>query len=102
MITSTATSHPFALAIAGDSLLWTDWVSRGVFRCHKLGGAVTPLRRDTPRPMGIVAVRPQKFDCQYHGNSKLQVTHKLLIPVEEIRVVFIFKVICGCTKRKLP
>lgn len=64
IITRSLTSHPFALAVAGDSILWTDWVSRGVFRAHKLGGDVTALRRDTPRPMGIVAVQPQRAYCE--------------------------------------
>lgn len=63
-MTQDSTSHPFALALAGDWVLWTDWVSRGVFRAHRLGGGAAVLRRDVPRPMGIVAVQPQHVVCK--------------------------------------
>ncbi|XP_063833944.1 prolow-density lipoprotein receptor-related protein 1-like [Ostrinia nubilalis] len=63
LVTQDRASHPFALAVAGDWLVWTDWVARGVFRAHKLRGGTEALRRDVPRPMGVVAVGPQHAAC---------------------------------------
>ena len=62
-----APRHPFAMAIHGDALYWTDWNANGLFRCNKhTGGNVRLLRRTSNgggggggggvRPMGLVAV----------------------------------------------
>lgn len=57
--------HPFALAIYNEYIFWTDWVLHAVIRCNKYTGEeVTFLRKDLPRPMGIVAVHGEGLDCK--------------------------------------
>lgn len=56
--------HPFALAVYGDFIFWTDWILHAVIRADKLTGQnVVWLRRDVSRPMGIVAVANDTDDC---------------------------------------
>lgn len=56
--------HPFDLAILGDYLFWTDWVEHSVLRCNKFTGSeVIKLRKNIPRPMGIIAVSNDSEDC---------------------------------------
>ncbi|KAI1293709.1 Prolow-density lipoprotein receptor-related protein 1 [Halotydeus destructor] len=56
--------HPFDLAIYGDYLFWTDWVAHAVYRADKhTGGELVMLRRNVPRPMGIVAIANDTNDC---------------------------------------
>lgn len=56
--------HPFALAVYGDLIFWTDWVLHAVLRVDKLTGHnVVWLRRDVARPMGIIAVANDTDDC---------------------------------------
>lgn len=56
--------HPFAMAIHGDNLYWTDWILHAVISCNKYSGAdVKLLRKDITRPMGIVAVQDLAHDC---------------------------------------
>lgn len=56
--------HPFALAIHGDNLYWTDWILHAVISCNKYsGGDVVLLRKDINRPMGIVAVQDLAHNC---------------------------------------
>ncbi|XP_017777455.1 PREDICTED: low-density lipoprotein receptor-related protein 1 [Nicrophorus vespilloides] len=56
--------HPFALAVYGNLIYWTDWMLRAVLRADKLTGQdVTWLRRDVKRPMGIIAVANDTDDC---------------------------------------
>lgn len=57
--------HPFDLAVYGDYIFWTDWVSHSVVRANKYTGSnVTTLRKNIARPMGIVAVA-NDTDCKY-------------------------------------
>lgn len=56
--------HPFALAVYGDLIFWTDWVLKAVLRADKLTGQnVIWLRRDIARPMGIIAIANDTDDC---------------------------------------
>ncbi|XP_054720384.1 low-density lipoprotein receptor-related protein 1-like [Uloborus diversus] len=55
--------HPFDLAVYGDFIFWTDWVSHAVMRADKYtGSSVVTLRRNIARPMGIVAIA-NDTDC---------------------------------------
>lgn len=57
--------HPFDLAVYGDYIFWTDWVSHSVMRANKYTGSnVVTLRKNIARPMGIVAVA-NDTDCKY-------------------------------------
>lgn len=56
--------HPFALAVYGDFIYWTDWSLHAVIRADKFTGQyVVLLRRDVIRPMGIVTVANDTEDC---------------------------------------
>lgn len=56
--------HPFALAVYGDFIYWTDWLLHAVIRADKFTGQyVVLLRRDVARPMGIVTVANDTDDC---------------------------------------
>ncbi|XP_066143818.1 prolow-density lipoprotein receptor-related protein 1 [Euwallacea fornicatus] len=56
--------HPFAMAIYGDFIYWTDWILHSVVRADKFTGQYyVTLRRDVPRPMGIVAIANDTEDC---------------------------------------
>ncbi|KAI5636202.1 low-density lipoprotein receptor domain class A domain-containing protein [Phthorimaea operculella] len=63
IVTRSSAEHPFDVAVAGDWVFWTDWVSHGVFRADKRAGDVTILRKDIPRPMAIIAVTPDHQTC---------------------------------------
>lgn len=57
--------HPFDMAVHGDLLFWTDWVQHAVIRANKYTGAdVVWLRKDVPRPMGIVAITNNSDECK--------------------------------------
>lgn len=56
--------HPFDLTVYGDFIFWTDWVSHAVMRADKYTGSnVVTLRKNIPRPMGIVAIA-NDTDCE--------------------------------------
>lgn len=56
--------HPFDLAVYGDFIFWTDWVSHAVMRADKYtGNNVVTLRKNIARPMGIVAIA-NDTDCK--------------------------------------
>lgn len=56
--------HPFALAVYGDFIFWTDWILHAVLRADKLTGQnVVWLRKDVARPMGIIAVANDTNTC---------------------------------------
>ncbi|XP_050504790.1 prolow-density lipoprotein receptor-related protein 1 isoform X2 [Diabrotica virgifera virgifera] len=56
--------HPFALAVYGDFIYWTDWMLHAVIRADKFTGQyIVLLRRDVARPMGIVTVANDTEDC---------------------------------------
>ncbi|XP_047119261.1 low-density lipoprotein receptor-related protein 1 [Schistocerca piceifrons] len=56
--------HTFDIAVYGDYIFWTDWVLHAVIRANKYtGDDVVWLRRDVPRPMGIIAVANDTNDC---------------------------------------
>ncbi|XP_045762403.1 prolow-density lipoprotein receptor-related protein 1-like [Maniola jurtina] len=63
VVTRAHAEHPFALAVGGGWLAWTDWVARGVFGAERGGGAVRALRRDVPRPCAVVRVAPDTQRC---------------------------------------
>ncbi|RZF40959.1 hypothetical protein LSTR_LSTR013214 [Laodelphax striatellus] len=64
VLTSIMPQHPFDIAVYGEFIFWTDWVIHAVIRANKYTGEeVTILRRDIPRPMGIVAVANDTDDC---------------------------------------
>nr|GBM25262.1 Low-density lipoprotein receptor-related protein 1 [Araneus ventricosus] len=57
--------HPFDLAVYGDFIFWTDWVSHAVLRADKYtGNNVVTLRKNIARPMGIVAIA-NDTDCKF-------------------------------------
>lgn len=56
--------HPFAMAVYGDLLFWTDWVLHAVVRANKYSGSdVIFLRKEIGRPMGIAAVQNLVHNC---------------------------------------
>ncbi|XP_052831949.1 low-density lipoprotein receptor-related protein 1B isoform X1 [Octopus bimaculoides] len=57
--------HPFALAVYGDFIYWTDWVLKAVLRVNKHDGSgITWMRNRIARqPMGIIAVANDTDDC---------------------------------------
>lgn len=56
--------HPFDIAVYGNYIFWTDWVLHAVLRANKYTGEdVVWLRKEVPRPMGIVAVHNTTYDC---------------------------------------
>ncbi|XP_049539126.1 low-density lipoprotein receptor-related protein 1B [Anopheles darlingi] len=56
--------HPFAMAVYGDLLFWTDLTVHAVIRANKYSGSdVVLLRRDIAQPMGIVAVQRIDKEC---------------------------------------
>ncbi|XP_063218358.1 prolow-density lipoprotein receptor-related protein 1 [Bacillus rossius redtenbacheri] len=56
--------HPFDLAVYGDYIFWTDWVLHAVIRANKYtGDDLVWLRKEVPRPMGIVAVANDTGNC---------------------------------------
>ena len=56
--------HPFDIATYDRFIFWTDWVAHAIYRADKItGGDVLMLRRNVPRPMGIIAVANDTEDC---------------------------------------
>ena len=56
--------HPFDIAVYGNYIFWTDWVLHAVLRANKFTGEdVVWLRKEVPRPMGIVAIHNTSYDC---------------------------------------
>ncbi|KAI8432505.1 hypothetical protein MSG28_013506 [Choristoneura fumiferana] len=49
---------PFDVAACRGWVFWSDWVGRGVLRADGRGGGARALRKDLPRPMGLVCVTP--------------------------------------------
>lgn len=59
-----STQHPFALAVWGDHVVWTDWLVRGVFKANKYNGYnITQVKKMAHRPMGIVVASPDIYEC---------------------------------------
>ncbi|XP_055345561.1 prolow-density lipoprotein receptor-related protein 1-like [Paramacrobiotus metropolitanus] len=58
--------HPFALAVFGEHIYWTDWILRAIVRANKHTGLdVVKIREGLGRqPMGIVAVANSSQDCR--------------------------------------
>jgi len=64
VITKGKPNHAFAIAVHGDYVYWTDWVLLSVLRASKYAVEdVQILRKDIPKPMGIVAVSQQTDIC---------------------------------------
>lgn len=57
--------HPFALAVHGEHIFWTDWILRAIVRANKYTGLdVTKIKENLGRqPMGIIAVSNSSQDC---------------------------------------
>lgn len=96
VITHSTPKHPFAMAIYGDFLFWTDWVLRAVLRANKYSGAdVVWLRKDIGRPMGIAAIQNVTRDC---SATPCQVLNG---GCEDVCNVVGGKIKCECTQGKL-
>ncbi|CAB3364278.1 Hypothetical predicted protein [Cloeon dipterum] len=64
ILSKTNLQHPFDITVYGDFVFWTDWVTHAVMRANKYTGEGTVvLRKDVPRPMGIIAVAEDADDC---------------------------------------
>lgn len=64
VLTKVSPQHPFDIAVYGNFIFWTDWVLHAVLRASKFTGEdVVWLRKEVPRPMGIVAVHNTTYDC---------------------------------------
>lgn len=88
--------HPFAMAVYGDLLFWTDWVLRAVLRANKYSGAdVVWLRKDIGRLMGIVAVQNTTQDCSASPCTVLNGG------CEDVCKVVDDKIRCQCTQGRL-
>lgn len=49
--------HPFALAIYGDFVYWTDWILHEVLRADKFTGQyVVSLRKDVARSVAALSI----------------------------------------------
>jgi len=59
--------HPFDLTVYGDYIFWTDWLARAVLRANKYTGSdLLVLRKNVPKPMGIVAVAKDADTCSFN------------------------------------
>lgn len=95
VLTHSMPIHPFAMAVYGDMLFWTDWVLNAVLRANKYSGAdVVWLRKEIGRPMGIAAVQNTTKDC-----SASQCV--LNGGCEDVCNIVNGKVKCECTQGKL-
>ena len=46
--------HPFAITIFEDQIFWTDWLTKGVHKCHKWSGKNHVIMKNTThKPMDI-------------------------------------------------
>lgn len=63
IVSQSLASHPFAVCVFGDLVLWTDWVGHGVFAADRRSGRTRTLARDVARPMAIVAVDENARTC---------------------------------------
>ena len=64
VLSKVSPQHPFDIAVYGNYIFWTDWVLHAVLRANKYTGEdVVWLRKEVPRPMGIVAVHNTTYDC---------------------------------------
>ncbi|KAK6630731.1 hypothetical protein RUM44_002900 [Polyplax serrata] len=92
VLSNTSPQHPFDMAVHGNYLFWTDWVLHAVVRANKLTGEdVHWLRKDIPRPMGIVAVHDDTAKC--HNNPCLVTNGGC---EDECRLDAMGSVICVC------
>ncbi|KPJ14346.1 Low-density lipoprotein receptor-related protein 1 [Papilio machaon] len=64
VVTRSEAKHPFAVAVGGGWVFWSDWVARAVLRADKRAGGARALRRHLPRPMALVVVAPQHQTCE--------------------------------------
>lgn len=95
VLTHSLPIHPFAMAVYGDMLFWTDWVLGAVLRANKFSGHdVVWLRKDVGRPMGIAAVQNTTLDC----SADLCVLNG---GCEDVCNVVNGKIKCECTQGKL-
>ncbi|KAJ6647666.1 Prolow-density lipoprotein receptor-related protein 1, partial [Pseudolycoriella hygida] len=96
VLTHSMPIHPFAMAVYGDLLFWTDWVLNAVMRANKYSGSdVVWLRKGIPRPMGIAAVHNTTSDCSVTDLCFLNGG------CEDVCSVVGGKVKCECTRGKL-
>ena len=97
IISRSTPQHPFDIAVYGDYLFWTDWMLRAVVRINKYSGEdVVWLRKDVPRPMGIVAVAEDVNTCTVNPCHALNggCEDKCMLDASG-------KVVCGCSKNRV-
>uniref|UniRef100_A0A3B3RJA6 EGF-like domain-containing protein n=1 Tax=Paramormyrops kingsleyae TaxID=1676925 RepID=A0A3B3RJA6_9TELE len=63
--------HPFALAVYGGHIFWTDWARKAVLRADKYAGAdVKVLRSDIlHQPMGSIVPTGKSSPCQLNNGG---------------------------------
>ncbi|XP_064475155.1 prolow-density lipoprotein receptor-related protein 1-like [Ornithodoros turicata] len=61
-------SHPFAIALFGNHVYWTDWRTNSVIRCNKWNGSdVQVVQRASTQPFDVQVFHPSR---QPRGNGK--------------------------------
>lgn len=64
ILSKVSPQHPFDIAVYGNFIFWTDWVLHAVLRANKYTGEdVVWLRKEVPRPMGIIAIHNTSYEC---------------------------------------
>ncbi|XP_063629184.1 prolow-density lipoprotein receptor-related protein 1-like [Cydia splendana] len=63
IVVRSGAEHPFDVAACDGYVYWSDWVGRAILRADARGGNTRALRKDLPRPMGLVCVTPTHQTC---------------------------------------
>ncbi|XP_048001348.1 prolow-density lipoprotein receptor-related protein 1 [Leguminivora glycinivorella] len=63
IVVRSGAEHPFDVAACDGYVYWSDWVGRAILRADAKGGNTRALRKDLPRPMGLVCVTPTHQTC---------------------------------------
>ena len=94
VLTKVSPQHPFDVAVYGEYIFWTDWVLHAVVRANKYTGEdVVLLRKDVPRPMGIVAIHNNSYDCTANPCRNLNGGCEDLCRLDEFGKVRVDKVV---------
>ena len=68
IVVSSSIEHPFDIAVFGEALFYTDWVSHSVLKVNKLSGEDKVILKDEIlRPMGIIVVTETQSICPASG-----------------------------------